>query len=135
MSPWPLALSVIACIESALADADERAANDLGAVVDAINKPPDAASGVDPLTRSIITSTTDDATALLGRQTRVLNTANRFGRRGSRAVFGLSILALAAVLFGLSAVLGRANRGSLTLALGAVALLAAAGSGASALRI
>jgi hypothetical protein len=121
--------------ESALADADERAANDLGAVVDAINKPPDAASGVDPLTRSIITSTTDDATALLGRQTRVLNTANRFGRRGSRAVFGLSTLALAAVLFGLSAVLGRANRGSLTLALGAVALLAAAGSGASALRI
>jgi hypothetical protein len=50
-------------------------------------------------------------------------------------VFGLSILALAAVLFGLSAVLGRANRGSLTLALGAVALLAAAGWGASALRI
>lgn len=121
--------------ESALADADERAANGLSPVVDAITAPPDAASGVDPVTRTVVGATPDDATALLARQNRVLNTANRFGRRGSRAVFGLSILALAAVLFGLSAVLGRANRGSITLTLGAVALLAAAASGASALRI
>jgi hypothetical protein len=129
------ALPATAGFESALADADQRAASDLGPVVDAVAKPPDAASGVDPVTRAVIASTTDDATALLARQNRVLNTANRFGSRGSRAVFGISILALAAVLFGLSAVLGRENRGGLTLALGAVALAAAAASGASALRI
>lgn len=121
--------------ESALADADERAANDLGPLVDAVSTPPDAASGVDPVTRAVVSSTTDDIGVLLRRQSRVLDTANRFGRRGSRAVFGISILALAAVLFGLSAVLGRANRGSVTLALGAVALITAALSGASALRI
>ena len=128
-------LPATAGFESALADADQRAADDLGAVVDSVAKPPDAASGVDPVTRSVISSTTDDASKLLARQGRVLNTANRFGSRGSRAVFGISILALAAVLFGLSAVLGRANRGSITLVLGGVALLAAAVSGVSALRV
>jgi hypothetical protein len=87
------------------------------------------------VTRTVIASTTDDASKLLARQSRVLATANRFGSRGSRAVFGISILALAAVLFGLSAVLGRANRGSVTLALGAVALVGAAAMGASALGI
>jgi hypothetical protein len=128
-------LPATAGFESALADADQRAADDLGAVVDSVSTPPDAASGVDPVTRTVIASTTDDASKLLARQSRVLATANRFGSRGSRAVFGISILALAAVLFGLSAVLGRANRGSVTLALGAVALVGAAAMGASALRI
>jgi hypothetical protein len=128
-------LPATAGFESALADADQRAADDLGPVVDAVGTSPDASSGVDPVTRAVISSTTADATKLLARQSRVLDTANRFGSRGSRAVFGISILALGAVLFGLSAVLGRANRGSGTLALGAVALLAAAAVGGSALRI
>jgi hypothetical protein len=128
-------LPATAGFESALADADQRAADDLGAVVDAVAKPPDEASGVDPVTRAVIASTPDDAVGLLARQSRVLDSANRFGSRGSRAVFGISILALAAVLFGLSAVLGRASRGGITLALGAVALLASAAAGASALRV
>jgi hypothetical protein len=126
-------LPATAAFESALADADERASNDLGPVVDSVSKAPDAASGVDPTTRSVIASTTDDATKLLVRQSRVLDTANRFGSRGSRAVFGLSILALAVVLLGLSAVLGAASRGGITMVLGAVALVGAAGAGASAL--
>ncbi len=128
-------LPATAGFESALADADQRAAEDLGPVVDSVSTPPGPESDVDPVTRAVISSTTDDATKLLARQSRVLNTASRFGSRGSRAVFGLSILALAVVLLGLSAVLGRASRGSITLVLGAVALAAAAASGASALRL
>lgn len=121
--------------ESALADADERAADDLSPMVDAVGAHPDASSGVDPVTRAVVASTTDDATRLLGQQSRELATANRFGTRGSRAVFGISILALAAVLFGLSAVLGEANRGRITLATGAVALVAAAGCAISVLLV
>jgi hypothetical protein len=124
-----------AAFESALADADERTAADLAPVAESVGKTPDAASGVDPVTRAVIATTTDDFPKLLAQQSRVLDTANRFGRRGSRAVFGLSILALAVVLFGLSAVLGRASRGTITLVLGAVALVAAAAAGASALWI
>lgn len=121
--------------EAALSDADLRTADDLAPVVDSIGRPPDPASGVDPVTRAVVTSTPDDDNAILARQSAALRRADRFGSRGSRAVFALSILALAAVLFGLSAVLGRENRGSLTLALGAAALVAAAAYGASALTI
>jgi hypothetical protein len=128
-------LPATAGFEAALADADQRASDDMGPVADSVAKAPDEASGVDPVARTVINSTTDDATALLVRQNRVLDTANRFGSRGSRAVFGISILALAAVLLGLSAVLGPENRGAITLGLGALALLGAVASGASALRI
>ena len=128
-------LPATAAFETALADADQRTAADLAPVADAIGKTPDAASGVDPVTRAVIATTTDDFPKLLARQSRTLATADRFGRRGSRAVFGLSILALAVVLFGLSAVLGRASRGTVTLTLGTVALVAAAAAGASALRL
>jgi hypothetical protein len=128
-------LPATAGFEAALADADQRASDDMGPVADSVAKAPDEASGVDPVARTVINSTTDDATALLVRQNRVLDTANRFGSRGSRAVFGISILALAAVLLGLSAVLGPENRGAITLGLGALALLGAVASGGSALRI
>lgn len=128
-------LPATAGFESALADADERAAADLGPTVDAVGAHPDAASGVDPVTRTVVASSTDDLTGLLRRQSRELATADRFGTRGSRAVFGISILALAAVLFGLSAVLGEANRGPITLATGGVALLAAAGCAVSVLLV
>lgn len=128
-------LPATAGFESALADADERASNDLGPTVDAVGAHPDASSGVDPVTRTVVASTTDDLTGLLRQQSRELDTANRFGTRGSRAVFGISILALAAVLFGLSAVLGAANRGRITLATGAVALAAAAGCAVSVLLV
>jgi hypothetical protein len=128
-------LPATAGFEAALADADQRASDDMGPVADSVAKAPDEASGVDPVARTVINSTTDDATALLVRQNRVLDTANRFGSRGSRAVFGISNLALAAVLLGLSAVLGPENRGAITLGLGALALLGAVASGASALRI
>jgi hypothetical protein len=119
-------LPATAGFESALAAADLRAADDLKPTVDAIGAPPEAASGVDPTTRTVVASTPEDGARLLQRQSRELATADRFGTRGSRAVFGISILALAVVLFGLGAVLGEAGRGRVILATGAVALTAAA---------
>lgn len=121
--------------ETAASDADLRTADDLAPVVDSVGRPLDPATGVDPVTRAVVGSTTDDHLAILARMAGAVRRADRFGRRGSRAVFALSILALAAVLFGRSAVLGAQNHGSLTLALGAVALVAAAAYGASALTI
>jgi hypothetical protein len=128
-------LPATAGFESALADADLRAAEDLGPTVDAVAAPPAPASGVDPVTRAIVASTPEDGVRLLQRQTRELATANRFGTRGSRAVFGISILALAVVLFGLSAVLGEGGRGRITLATGAVALVGAAACAVSVLLV
>jgi hypothetical protein len=128
-------LPATAGFESALADADLRTADDLKPTVDAIGATPGPASGVDPATRQVVASTPDDAAKLLSRQSRELATANRFGTRGSRAVFGISILALAAVLFGLSGVLGEAGRGRTTLATGAVALAAAAACAVSVLLV
>lgn len=121
--------------ETPLSDADTRTAADLRTLAAAVAAPLEPSSGVDPVARSVIASTPQDITALVQRQGRLISAANRFGTKGSRSVFALSTLALGAVLFGLSAVLGADNHGGVTLALGALALLVAGAWGASALLI
>jgi hypothetical protein len=121
--------------ETALADADHNAATQLAALAQAVSDLPGPQSGVDPVTRSVVATTTDQVTALVKQQNHLIDVANRFGNRGSRGVFAITILALAAVLLGLSAVLGADGHGSVTLVLAGLALIASAGLGASALRI
>lgn len=121
--------------ETALAGADHNAATQLGALAQAVSDLPGPDSGVDPTTRSVVATTGDQLKQLVTQQGHLIDVANRYGNRGSRAVFAITILALAAVLLGLSAVLGAEGRGAVTLVLAGLALVVAGGLGASALRI
>jgi hypothetical protein len=74
----------------------------------------------------------DDLRALVEQQNRLTDEATRYGNRSSRAVFGLSLVALATVLLGLAAVMG-ARSGAAPLVDGAgVLLLVATGRGVTA---
>lgn len=118
--------------ESAIARADTAAGERLGKLAETIGAVPDPASGVDPLVRDVVGTKEDDLKALVERQNRLLDQATRYGNRSSRAVFALSLVALATVLLGLAAVMG-ARSGALPLVVGAaLLLLIAIGWGATA---
>ncbi len=69
---------------------------------------------------------------LEGRTIHQLADARRSGAKRSRAVFALSLVALAGVLAGLAAVFGAGRSGSTCLGVAAVSLVAAAAWGISA---
>jgi hypothetical protein len=95
-----------------------------------------AASGgaapLDPYTAGLLTASTADLRAEVAEQNRQVDLANQTGDREQRAVFGLSLLALAGVLTGLAAVLRDSRAGWTMLAMaglgvaGTVALAASA---------
>ena len=103
--------------------AEARAASAAGRV-------PDPSSGVDVATLAAIGSTDAELEAMEARLVHQLALARMFGRRRGRAIFALSLVALAAVLAGLGAVLGPARGGTVSVAVGAVALSLAFGAGA-----
>jgi hypothetical protein len=67
-----------------------------------------------------------DWAGLLSEQIRQMDIADRYGDRGNRTLFGLSLLALGAVLIGLAAVLGGGLPGRVVISAATLALLAAA---------
>jgi hypothetical protein len=73
--------------------------------------------------------------AALGLQNAAVDEADRYGRRQSRSVFGLALLATAGALLGLAGVLQRGRPGWLALGTGGAALAAAVATGASALLV
>jgi hypothetical protein len=118
--------------EFTVAGADRRVGMRLLELARQVRETPDASSGVDENTRGVIASRFADVDELVNQQNHQLDLADTYGERGTRAVYALSLVALAAVLLGLSAVIGRRG-GGITSVLGAVALLVAAGWGASSL--
>lgn len=108
--------------ESGLARADRAAAERLTRLADSIGEVPPPETGVDQLARDVIGTSEDDLRALVERQNRLTDEATRYGNRSSRAVFGLSLVALATVLLGLAAVMG-ARSGAAPLVGGAGMLL------------
>lgn len=121
--------------EEALGDADERAARRLQSLAESVGGVPAEASGVDAHTRSVISTDPEDLTRLVEEQNRQRDVADRFFERGTRSVYALSILALAAVLLGLAAVLGQRGGGSITLVVAGMALVFAMAWGGSALTV
>lgn len=118
--------------ESALARADRAAAERLTRLADSIGNVPPPETGVDQIARDVIGTSEDDLRTLVERQNRLTDEATRHGNRSSRAVFGLSLVALATVLLGLAAVMG-ARSGAAPLVGGAgVLLLVAIGWGITA---
>lgn len=118
-----------------IASADERVGARLQKLSESIGSVPSESSGVDPVTRAVISQSEDDFRQLLVRQQHQVDVAERFGQRGTRAVFGLSLLALTAVLLGLAAVVGRESGGTPILVLASATLALATGWGASALLV
>lgn len=117
----------------ARAEADVRASERLMAIGQSMGDVPPPASGIDAATRDVLASDPLDWAGLLSEQLRQMDIADRFGERANRTLFGLSLLALGAVLVGLAAVLGRGVPGRAVLAAATLTLLAAAAWGVAAL--
>ncbi|HVF13858.1 MAG TPA: hypothetical protein VM942_04615 [Acidimicrobiales bacterium] len=109
-------------LESALARAEKAAAERLTLLAETIGETPSLESGVDATTRDVIGTGEAELTAIVEQQNEMLDEATRYGNRSSRAIFALSLVALATVLLGLAAVMG-ARSGAAPLVGGAGALL------------
>jgi hypothetical protein len=117
----------------AAAEADVKAGNRLLVIAQTMGDPPTSASGVDPATLKLAGSTPDELFAVVAEQNHQADIADRYGERGNRALYGLSLLALGAVLIGLAAVIGTGAAGRVIITAAAVSVLAAAALGVAAL--
>lgn len=86
--------------------------------------------GVDPATAAAILATVQQLQQDVKRQGELVDASSRYGSQGSRAIFGLSLAAIAAALLGLAAVLRLGAGGRIALVAGTVALVASVGWGA-----
>jgi hypothetical protein len=78
--------------------------------------------GVDPHTARTILITTNELQSQVEIQARVIDRANKYSGRDGRAVFALSLVAIAAALLGLAAVLKAGPGGRIALTAGTLAL-------------
>jgi hypothetical protein len=118
--------------ETAQAQADLAAATRLGALNETTTGLPSGAAGITALDGER-RAAADRWTAQIGDQNAEIAETDRYGRRGSRAVFGLALVAMAGALLGLAGVLGSGQPGWIVLGTGAASLVAAAAAGASGL--
>jgi hypothetical protein len=116
----------VAAGQRAMATAEARAAERLTVAGEAMSRAPGEASPVDAHTRTILALTVDDMAGSVEELNDQLALAERYGTRGTRAVFALSLLAIGAVLLGLAGVMGETRTGRISLGASAVALLLSA---------
>ncbi len=117
------------------AEADVTAAERLMAIAQSMGAVPPASSGIDSTALKVLASNPVDWAGLLSEQIRQMDVADRYGERGNRTLFGLSLVALGAVLIGLAAVLGAGLPGRVVLTAATLALLAAAALGLAAILV
>ena len=115
------------------AEADAKAAERLFAIAQTMGSVPPESSGVDEATRQLAGADPGDLADIALAQNREMEVADRHGERGNRTLYGLSLLALGAVLVGLAAVLGRGVPGRVVIVAATLALVAAAAWGVAAL--
>ncbi len=94
---------------------------------------PPASRGVDPVTTRAILATTKELAAQVRVQGQVIDRANAYSSRDGKAVFALSLVAIAAALLGLAAVFKAGPGGHIALGAGGVALALSAAWGLLAL--
>ncbi len=123
----------VAEAQRAMATAEARAAERLTVAGEAMSRAPEETSPVDPHTRAVLALTLDDMAGSVEELNDQLALAERYGARGTRAVFALSLLAIGAVLLGLAGVMGATRTGRIALGASAVALLLSVGWAAAAL--
>jgi hypothetical protein len=121
--------------EQALANAKIDASDRLLPIAQAMGAEPRVSGPLDAHTTEVLRSTDDQLNRLVAEQNRQVDVAQRFGERGSRAVFALTLLAVAAVLLGLAAVLQEGRPTTVAMVAAAGLLLVALGWGGSALLV
>lgn len=115
------------------AEADAKAAERLFVIAQTMGSVPSESSGVDEATRKLAGADPGDLADVALAQNREMEVADRHGERGNRTLYGLSLLALGAVLVGLAAVLGRGVPGRVVIVAATLALVAAGAWGVAAL--
>jgi hypothetical protein len=105
----------------AVADAEQQAYQALQQAL-AATSASSGGSPVDPYAAGLINASTPDLQAEVAEQNRQVDIANQAGDKEQRAVFGLSLLALAGVLTGLAAVLREGRAGWWMLAMAGLAV-------------
>ena len=118
--------------QNAVAEADVAAGERLYEAAERMGAVPDASSGLDPFTLDVLGSGVAEAAALVERQAAEVDRAETYSRQGNRMVLGLSVLAVAAVLFGFAGTVRDTKPGVAALSTATVFLVAAALIGASA---
>ena len=119
----------------AAADADTASAERLSAILDAMVATPGPESGVDATTLETLARELEELAAMTTEQNAAVDRAERYSKRGDRAVLALSIAAVAAVLLGLAGIVGAGRAGTGVLWAAGVALVVAAVMGGSSLLI
>jgi hypothetical protein len=122
-------------VATAAADADTAAVERLTAILDAMVATPGPESGVDPATLETLARDLEALSAMTIEQNAAVDRAERYSKRGDRAVLALSIAAVAAVLLGLAGIVGAGRAGTGVLWAAGVALVVAAVLGGSSLLI
>lgn len=120
-------------VQTAMGQADVDAGTRMVDVAAAMARVEAGASGLDPATESSVLAEPDEILALVQEQNRQVDLADRFSLRGDRAVVGLSMVAIAAVLLGLAGVVGESRSGTISVIAAAGALVAGAAGGIAAL--
>ncbi len=108
------------------AEADVKAGDRLLAIAQTMGDPPSPGSGVDPAALKLAGSSPDDLFAVVAEQNHQADLGDRYGERGNRTLYGLSLLALGAVLIGLAAVVGAGAAGRVIITAATLSVLAAA---------
>ena len=108
--------------DDAIGAAEMDAGSRLMAIIEATAQLPDDTSRLDPYARAAIARTVDDLKGLVELQRDERARAETASGHSNEAVLGLSIVALAGVLAGLAAVLGRGRAGWALLLTGYAAL-------------
>lgn len=118
--------------QNGLAEADVAAGERLYEIAERMGAVPAATSGLDPFTLDVLGSGVAEAAALVERQGAEVDRAERYSRQGNRAVLGLSVLAVAAVLFGFAGTVRDTKPGVAALSTATVFLVASVALGVSA---
>ncbi|MBI4260368.1 MAG: hypothetical protein HY658_07365 [Actinobacteria bacterium] len=122
-------------VEFAIAMAQAAAQERIFAVAQAMGAPPGSDSGLDAHTVEVLNRPLETLSEVSEEQNRQVDLAERFGERSNRAVFALSLVAIAAVLLGVAGVIGRSPAGRVALVSAGAVLVLSAGWGASALAV
>lgn len=120
-------------VEQALARPDEASAEQLQEIAAAMGAVPQEGGPLDPHTAEVLRADIPDLEQMVMQQNQQVDMAETWATRSSRAVLGLTLLALGGVLSGLAASFGAGRAGRVALVAAAAAVAVAALSGAASL--
>jgi hypothetical protein len=121
--------------DRAASRAEIEAGDRLKEVAASMSATPEVGGPVDDHTVDVLAAATGEIAGIVEEENRQVDVADRYSARGARAVFGLSLLAIAAVLLALAGVLGEQRPGVIALVSASVALVLSFGWAGSALLI